>query len=153
MIHTIRRRFSTGSRSRFALVLALLAGCSNSIERNVALQAPPGWVHSTGPQGGELWLHPGAREYITLRQVDDAEPAGSVPGESRMPIRICGDHPAFFVSTAMTAHQVWDSVETDWDAKSYVATYVRQIGTQADPVAETAIRSMCESMPSEAGTP
>jgi hypothetical protein len=152
MTERVRRRLITGSRLRLALVLALLAGCTNSIERNVALHAPAGWAHSSGPQGGDLWLQPGAREYVTLRQVDDSE-AGSEPGESRTAIRICGDRPAFFVSAAMTAHQVWDSVEADWDAKHYVATYVRQIGTQPNPAAETAIRSMCESTPSEAGTP
>ncbi|HTC31201.1 MAG TPA: hypothetical protein VK702_10765 [Candidatus Acidoferrum sp.] len=71
-------------------------------------------------------------------------------------LQICGNQPAYYVSMIGTGdslgssspgirlekHQV-DLIATDAGGKTYMAMYVRPIGSPADATAESAIRNVC----------
>ena len=88
-------------------------------------------------------MHPASREFIMAQRIDSALEK-PVPGEVRVPIRICGNHEAYYwPGVPMANKQTWDSVSASWNGKRYMAVYVRPTGSPANPAAEAAIRTLC----------
>lgn len=125
-----------------ALTGMLLVGCNRAFSNDLAFQAPPGWVYSAVPSGGEVWVKgSGTNEQIMAQQVSTPLPKWQ-PGWKK--ISICGGHDAVLMVDKSNKGQIWEGVSTNWGAQRYMAVYVRPVGVAPDPQAETAIRTLCQ---------
>ena len=141
-----------------------LTGCGSASDA-VTFKAPASYASAAqigpfmqvwrGPQQSSLALmaFPGKIDLdkaMTSSNVKDAQVL------KQSTIQICGNQPAYYVSmigngeafgtsspgVTNEKRQV-DLLVTDVGGKTYMAMYVRLVGTSADPAAEDAIRNVC----------
>ncbi|MGD0966845.1 MAG: hypothetical protein ABR949_01055 [Candidatus Aquilonibacter sp.] len=142
-----------------------LAGCGSATD---AVTFKPPASYASAAQVGpfmQLWrgpLHSSLMLIAFPTKIDlDKAMTGSNFKDAQVikqsSLQICGDQPAYYVSMIgtgdslatssspgirMEKHQV-DLIATDAGGKTYMAMYVRPVGSAADAAAEDAIRNVC----------
>ena len=149
----------------------LLAGCGANPTDKLDFKPPAGWTATPSMFGFKLWIKPKGQaakdssEIIFLMQLpskakidlnkdfnpkdfDVKNPAGDLGVvEKSSKIAICGSHDARYlesVSTKSGKRADTEMIFTQWGSATYMALYSRSADAPADPVAETAIRSVCQ---------
>jgi hypothetical protein len=145
-------------------VLAALAGCGSATDAT-SFTAPPGYTTAVsigpfarvwrGPNHGGIVLMvlPTQIEYKDIVINSDVKDAQVLKAQG---IKICGNQDAYYYLMIGESHQGGtnasgepapkekiDVVATHLGGKTYMAMYVRPIGTGDDTAAETAIRGVC----------
>jgi hypothetical protein len=149
------RRFLAGLTSLIAV-----AGCGSATDA-VTFKAPAGYTSSVsigpfmqmwiGPKEGALVLMALPKK-IDLSQAVTSSNVQDAQVEKESTIKICGSQPALYISmvganrstpqTATSKHQI-DMIATVVSEKTYMAMYMRPVGTPEDPAAESAIHDVC----------
>lgn len=148
----------------FVTTAALLTACGSASDA-VTFKAPPGYVAQVsigpfaqtwqGPHDGVLMLM-AIPKPLDLNKPLQTAPIASGKIERDEAIAICGNQPARYAE--MTASKVVvgsatpdaedrpeaiDFVATAIGGKTYMAIYIRPVGTAADPAAQAALRNVC----------
>ncbi len=156
------RRRSGGFITAFACAFAL-AGCGSASDA-VTFKPPADYASAAqigpfmqvwrGPQRGALVL----MALPTKVDLDKAMTSSNIKDAQvlkQSSIQICGNQPAYYVSmigngetfsaspgVTVEKRQV-ELIATDVSGKTYMAIYVRPIGSPADSAAEGSIRNVC----------
>jgi len=154
------------SMQRFFVFLAVLAcastlaGCGSATDA-VTFKAPANYTSAAqigpfmqlwkGPQDNSLAL----MAFPAKIDLDKATTGSDIKNAQVIKhamIRICGDQQAYYVSmigehadsgAAPGQKRLIDVLATDVNGKTYLAMYIRPVGTSADTAAEDAIRNVC----------
>lgn len=141
----------------------VVAGCgfSGSPADGLRFQPPPGWHSSKWVMGFmQFWSSPSEREVIMLFRSPKPLPAGDVFSNQQMQQRlkdvtvvrhnstvICGNQPATYIqaqgSSSRGGDDTVEMITTAAQGTSYMAMYVRPMGSAPNPSAETALRQLC----------
>ena len=141
----------------FACVV--LAGCG-SVTSGIDFKAPAGWTTFSLMGRFQMWMKQGAdknkAELVMLVRGQSADTmdfkqipqAGtSIRNQKLSTIKICGNQRAQYVSAVGTGKNGGDEslemVSAPVGDQSFLAMYIRPVGTKPDPAAEAAIRSLC----------
>ncbi|HUA08191.1 MAG TPA: hypothetical protein VMA98_02885 [Candidatus Acidoferrales bacterium] len=147
----------------FAVAIAL-AGCGSATDA-VTFKAPPNYTASVsvgpfmqlwrGPQDNALMLMalPTKTDLKNLSAESNVKDAQVLEASST---HICGNQPAYYFSvvgeheepgsgssgSTQEKRQI-DMIATYAGSKTYLAMYIRPVGSPADPAAEAAIHNIC----------
>ncbi len=148
-----------------ALGLAVvLAGCGSATDAT-SFTAPSGYTTavSIGPFA-QVWRGPNHAGVVLMALPTEIEFKDIVSNSDvknaqvlkAQPVKICGSQDAYYYSMigetheagtsapdAPAAKQKIDVIATHLDGKTYMAMYIRPVGTADDPAAETAIKGVC----------
>ncbi|HUA09569.1 MAG TPA: hypothetical protein VMA98_09865 [Candidatus Acidoferrales bacterium] len=141
-----------------------LAGCGSATDA-ITFKAPPSYTAAVsvgpfmqiwrGPQESVLILMaiPTKTDLKGLTKESDVKDAQVL---SQSSVRICGSQPAYYLSVigerdepgsgtpnAKPEKRQIDMIATYVGAKTYMAMYIRPVGSSVDTAAEAAIRNIC----------
>ncbi|MGA7572321.1 MAG: hypothetical protein WBG27_01390 [Candidatus Aquilonibacter sp.] len=146
------------------VLTAVLAGCGSATDSitfkppanyTVAASVGPFMQMWKGPQQSALMLMALPTKIDLAKAVSSSDIKGAQI-EKESTIAICGDQPAYYVSMigdreefgsagpagAAEKRQI-DFLATNVNDKTYMAMYIRPVGTPADAGAEAAIHNVC----------
>jgi hypothetical protein len=110
---------------------------------------PAGWNALPPHEGSRLWTNPrNAGEEVLVTRPGDISPGGQ-SGLGK-PVTICGGHPATLTvkeGTAFGQPAHLESITATWQNIRIMAAYIRPISERANPIAESALRSLCPRKP------
>ncbi len=134
-----------------------LAACSGPTQ-SVDFRPPPGWVATPGFFGFQAWHTADSQEMLALFRMPVAVDANKAMHNSdysdlqsgtKKNITICGSQPAVLMtgrgSNSRTKEdQSVEMLMTSYSNSTYMAIYTRRLGIPPNPLAERALRSVCE---------
>ena len=138
------------------VALVGLAACSGPTQ-SIDFRPPPGWVATPGMFGFQAWHTADKQETLILFRLPMAmneneamrQSYGDLQSGTRKKIAICGSHPAILITGRGTNSRTREdqSVEmlmTSYPGATYMVIYTRRLGIPPNPIAERALRSVCQ---------
>nr|MDQ2681382.1 hypothetical protein [Candidatus Eremiobacteraeota bacterium] len=145
---------------------AIAAGCGSATD-NLDFKAPAAWKATPSILGMmQGWTNPSdSNQIVMLMKLPIGKDINVADANTQLrntkitankSIKICGNQPAQFVTMTGTSgssktsgnpksdrKSVAEMITTRYSNSSYMAIYDREMGTPADPQAETALKSLC----------